>query len=198
MDELGYGMTLLSGAAAAIVAVGVLGCGDTSIAQAQGGVNVCAAQTFALCSYAPCRPIPGDPSKALCDCEVFDAVSVGNGTCEERATKPGPYGLTQVASAFSLIEIPTRPLMACPEGSIWTQCLDAPCFIDPSDPSKASCTCEVQTTGIGLTLGGNCDTATCADAFWSAATQAQVDGGIDAIAKYLGTEPPQPRVCPVP
>src|SRR5262245_33624550 len=182
---------------AVLAALALSGCNDDSSAHAQGGTHVCPPQLFALCSYAPCRPIPGDPTKALCDCKVFDDVAVGNKTCEQREAQPGPYGLTQVFSAFSLIEIPARPLMTCPAGSVWTQCLDAPCFVDPTNPDEAACTCEVQTGGTAQTYGGDCDTATCATSFWSAATPAQVQGGIDAIAEYLGIEPPRNRVCPL-
>ena len=179
-------------------AISSSGCGDTSLAQAQGGVNVCPPQLFALCSYAPCRPIPGVPGKALCDCDVFDDVAVGNGTCAERAPSEGPYGLQQVVSAFSLIEIPAKPLMTCPQGTLWTQCLDAPCFVDPTNAKKASCTCDVQDSQVAQTYGGDCNVGTCDTSFWSAATPEQVEGGIDAIAKYLGIEPPQNRVCPAP
>jgi hypothetical protein len=189
--------TQLAVALAVAAALVHVGCDHDSPAQAQGGINVCPPQVFALCSYAPCRPIPGDPTKALCDCEVFDDVAVGNLSCGARMPQPGPYGLTQVFSAFSLIEIPARPLMTCPAGTVWTQCLDAPCFVDPTNPNKAACTCQVQTTETAQTYGGNCDTATCATSFWSAATPAQVQGGIDAIAEYLGIEPPQNRVCPL-
>jgi hypothetical protein len=188
----GIGIALVALAASALG-----GCSDDAPAHAQGGAHVCPPQVFALCSYAPCRPIPGDPTKALCDCDVFDDVAIGNKTCEERKPRPGPYGLTQVVSDFSLIEIPTLPLMTCPDGTVWTQCLDAPCFVDPTNSQKAACTCQVQTSQTVQTYGGNCDTATCATSFWSAATPAQVQAGIDAIAEYLGIPPPQNRVCPL-
>jgi hypothetical protein len=193
MKQIRARTSSILGALALFAAVG----GGTSLAGSDGGTVVCE-QRYALCSYAPCRPIPGDDQKALCDCAVLDGVNVGNKPCDQRSSREGPHGLSALYSAFSLSEIPERPLMTCPAGSVWTQCLDALCFVDPTNSRKAVCTCDVETTQIGQTYGGNCDVATCATSFWSAATSEEVAGGISAIAGHLGIEPPPNRACPTP
>ena len=40
----------------------------------------------------------------------------------------------------------------------------------PSDSKKAICVCDVLRTEEWITLGGNCDTATCTTGYWSGAT----------------------------
>jgi len=56
----------------------------------------------------------------------------------------------------------------CENEQTWASCLDAPCTVDPNDPTKAKCKCPVATETPWLTFGGDCDQAECSN-FWSAA-----------------------------
>jgi len=45
-----------------------------------------------------------------------------------------------------------------------------PCTVDPANPKKAMCACDVvRTGGEWITAGGNCNTATCNTSYGSGA-----------------------------
>ena len=78
---------------------------------------------------------------------------------------------TELCSNFSPIQA-GAPLnlkaLVCENEQTWASCLDAPCTVDPNDPTKAKYKCPVATETPWLTFGGNCDQAECSN-FWSAA-----------------------------
>ncbi|AXS41355.1 hypothetical protein [Breoghania sp. L-A4] len=86
--------------------------------------------------------------------------------------------------------------MACPSGKSWTDCLDKPCTVDPSDPLKAICACAIQQTGAFVTYGGGCNTLTCDTAFWSAATPAAFVQGTTMLIEELGLAKSPVAFCP--
>ena len=78
--------------------------------------------------------------------------------------------------------------MKCPSGTPWTWCLNKPCTVDPADPKKAICTCDVARTGEWMTLGGGCDTTTCTTAYWSAAPLADFESANAFMTKAMGLQ----------
>lgn len=132
-----------------------------------GGGTLCVdTPRFALCTSAPCQIDTSDTNYAICHCVVASGANWGRKTtCEERM----PRG-TGLRSNFSPIQAgPPSYLKAlvCENEQPWASCLDAPCTVDPNDPTKAKCRCSVATTRPWETLGGKCDTAEC-DKLWSA------------------------------
>ncbi len=133
--------------------------------------------TYALCIKAPCSPIPtlnriGNyyVNSALCECNVVDGWSMGPGACEDRAPMQ-QHGRTYLISTYSNLYNDEESTLACDsEDTLWAWCYGAPCVVDAKDPSKATCTCPVE-TGPGRTLGGDCQQSSC-DGIWSAATPA--------------------------
>jgi hypothetical protein len=131
--------------------------------------------TYALCSKAPCAGIPvldrlGNyvVDHALCSCEVVRGWSMGPGACQDRAPVQ-QQGRTYVISAYSnSFNAGSRTLLC--QNATFAWCYGAPCVIDPSDPSKAACTCPLM-QGPASTLGGNCRREACDD-IWSAASPA--------------------------
>lgn len=127
-------------------------------------------QIYALCTSAPCVPLPEDSKRASCECRVRTGENYGTERCEERLPKLQEYSGTTVtilASTFSFDEFLTKPSMVCATGP-WTNCLDKKCTVDPSDPRKARCVCDIVEKGAFFTQGGDCDRLSCANAFWSA------------------------------
>lgn len=131
-----------------------------------GGGTLCVdTPRFALCTSAPCQIDTSDPNYAICDCVVESGPNWGRKTtCEERM----PQG-TELRSTFSPIQagppLNLKGLVCC--NKRWASCLDAPCTIDPSDPTKAKCKCPVAAPSPSVTFGGECDPAAC-DNLWSA------------------------------
>ncbi len=140
-----------------------------SLAASQAKPIVCT-QKYALCTSAPCIPDPRHPDYAICSCVVEKGDSVGYKTCEKRIPKPGSFKTTQIISTFSFAQFKTKKSMTCMKGTAWTDCVDAPCTINPMDPSKAICSCKINHTQAFFTFGGDCDTSTCTTGFWSGAT----------------------------
>lgn len=128
-------------------------------------------QTYALCSAAKCIPDPSVTGNAICSCETKKDLSVGNKSCKAR--KPHTdNNITYIVSTFSF-KNKSDPVMSCPANTFWTNCMDAPCTIDPMDPSKSICSCPiVQSKQAIVTFGGGCDTSTCENSFWSGAIPA--------------------------
>ena len=78
-----------------------------------------------------------------------------------------------------------KKTLKCPSGTPWTWCLDKPCTVDPANPKKAICACDVVRTGEWITAGGNCNTATCNTAYWSAAPLDAFSDATDFLLKSL-------------
>ena len=120
------------------------------------GLSVCFG-AYALCDKAVCKTLPGG-TKAECTCPVDDGASIANlaqtnGTCTP--SKPGA-----VYSFFSLKGMQPGSLLACPSGSHWAQCWNAPCELLPGG-KEARCVCPYCTHSY-LTPGGDCNPANCA------------------------------------
>lgn len=122
-------------------------------------------QPYVLCTTASCQPSESDPAVVICGCLVEDGYSFGYTTCAERA----PAGETLI-STFSTQDVTSSfRAMSCPAGDRWANCLDMPCQIDPGDPTRATCACQVVETEAFVAVGGDCDTSTCSSVIWSAA-----------------------------
>lgn len=129
-------------------------------------------QGYALCTSASCIPDPRHPDYAICICDVKKGNSVGFSSCAVRAPKQNQYKTKIIISTFSFDQFPTKRGMTCPKGMPWTDCVDAPCMVNPMDNTKANCSCKINHDQAFFTLGGDCDIKTCATAFWSGATEA--------------------------
>ncbi len=127
-------------------------------------------QEYALCTSAPCIPDPRHPNYAICACVVLNGNSVGYKDCKQRLPKQDPFNVKQVISTFSFEQFKTKKSMTCAKGTPWTNCVDAPCTVDPMDPTKSICSCKISHDQAYFTFGGGCDTTTCTTGFWSGAT----------------------------
>lgn len=159
--------------------------------------------TYALCIKAPCVAIPstgGTVDNALCSCEVVRGWSMGPASCSARTpVKHGNY--TYLMSTYSNLFNATDKTLTCSSAETqWAWCYGAHCVIDPKDPTKASCNCQVKQSAAS-TLGGDCKQDACSG-LWSAATP-KADAGASAIfAAYMKKHnptvpgPPPADACP--
>ncbi|MBS0653068.1 MAG: hypothetical protein JSR39_06005 [Verrucomicrobia bacterium] len=170
----------------------VFGCDSLN----SGKMNLCKHQ-YALCTSAQCVPQPGDPTKAICFCDVEEGPSMGTVSCDGLQPGTDSNGVRTVYSTYSLKQyVEGKKGMKCPEGTPWTWCLNKRCTVDPADPKKAICTCDVVRTQEWMTLGGNCDTSTCATGYWSGApVSTNADGNV-FLMKALGIETSPVKWCP--
>lgn len=138
--------------------------------EASSSMQLCKHQ-YALCTSAPCIPQPDDLTKAICFCDVEEGASMSSAPCNTIQPSTDANGIRTVYSAFSLEQFKQgKKVLTCPSGTPWTWCLNKRCTVDPLNPKKAICTCDVLRTQEWITLGGNCDTATCTTGYWSGAT----------------------------
>jgi hypothetical protein len=72
------------------------------------------------------------------------------------------------------------------------------CTVDPSDPKKAICVCDALRTEEWITLGGNCDTATCKTGYWSGATPKDFNEASVFMVKPLGLDQSPVKWCQAP
>jgi hypothetical protein len=152
---------------------------------------------YALCTSAPCVPLPGDAKKAICSCVVEEGKSLSTLSCDRLKPSMDPYGIRTVYSAFSLQQFQAgMKVLKCPSGTAWTWCLNKRCTVNPADSKKAICTCDVVRTGEGLTAGGDCNTATCETAYWSAAPPSDFESGTAFMIKALGLAESPVKGCP--
>ena len=157
--------------------------GHAESAQAE---NYLCQQQFALCTSAPCIPEPGDPKVAICSCDVEDGPSLASVACDTVKPSTDANGIRTVYSQFALKQWQQgKKTLKCPSGTPWTWCLNKPCTVDPANPKKAICACDVVRTGEWITAGGNCNTATCNTAYWSAAPLDAFSDGTDFLLKSL-------------
>ncbi len=153
--------------------------------------------SYALCTSALCVPQPGDPTKAVCFCDVEEGPSMATTSCDALEPSTDANGIRTVYSTFSYKQYKEgKRGMKCPAGTPWTWCLNKRCTVDPSNARKAICTCDVLRTGEWMTLGGNCDTSTCETGYWSGATMDAFGEGNVFMAKALGLESLPVKWCP--
>lgn len=154
-------------------------------------------QQYALCTQAPCEHAASagasDDKTVSCRCLVEDGYSFGFTDCADRT----PAG-DSVISTFSTQDVTASVHeMSCPDGTPWANCLDMPCTIDPDDPQKATCQCEVVESGAFVTMGGACDTSTCSSVIWSANyPTSPVVPQFQAAMKQIGQTVTLPKTCP--
>lgn len=152
------------------------------------GGTICETQ-YALCTSAPCTPDPTAPNeRAICDCVVENGPNFGIQTSCAGRQPVDVSGTTKLVSTYSFAQAGSKDVMTCEGTDIWTDCLDMPCVVDPRDPGKAICTCNIVTGGTFVTYGGGCDTQTCSTGYWSAATQQAFATGSAALIETLGLQ----------
>jgi hypothetical protein len=96
--------------------------------------KVCKSQ-FALCTIAPCDPIPGNDKQVACHCTVDQGYSAGQEPCQ--GVKETPDG-QQIRSRY----YPVKSYAVCANDRPWAWCLDKPCIVDKNNPQAALCTCD--------------------------------------------------------
>jgi hypothetical protein len=82
-----------------------------------------------------------------------------------------------------------------PSGYALDLVLNKPCTVDPANPKKAMCACDVVREGEWITAGGNCNTATCNTAYWSAAPADAFSGGTNFLLKSLNIKTSPVKAC---
>jgi len=162
---------------------------------AKSDMQLCKHQ-YALCTSALCIPQPGDPTKAICVCAVEEGASMASVPCNTIQPSTDANGIRTVYSAFSLEQFKQgKKVLTCASGTPWTWCLNKRCTVDPSDPKKAICVCDVLRTGEWITLGGNCDTGTCTTGYWSGATVKDFNEATSFMVKALSLDPSPVKWC---
>jgi hypothetical protein len=165
----------------AIVCGLALGLGGAAEAQE---LKVCDG-AFALCTIAPCDPIPGSNGQVACHCTVNQGYSVGAEACQ--GVKDTPEG-QQVRSRY----YPVKSYAVCSNDRPWAWCLDKPCVIDKNNPEAATCTCDaVKNLGPYVIVTSNYTATTCTTGIISSATVSQIDQATEA-AKASKVLPPFP------
>lgn len=152
---------------------------------------------YVLCTSAPCIPDPSNPdSHAICSCEVNKGPNFGMSDCKARKPSTDSNGVTRALSTYSFAQAPEKAVLSCPVGNPWSDCLDQPCIVDPTNALKAICTCKIVSDTPFVTYGGNCNTLTCDYAYWSGATAESYLEGSSELAKAMGLESVPAKFCP--
>lgn len=184
--------------AASVLLAGILGyvsCSHAQNTNANAQNQLCTHQ-YALCTSAPCVPQPGDPTQALCSCVVEEGKSMSSSPCSELQPSTDANGIRTIYSEFSQEQFKEGMKgMKCPSGTPWTWCLNKRCTVNPLDPKKAMCVCDVKRTGEWMTLGGNCDTSTCTTGYWSGAPINDFESADAFMTKALGLEKSPAEWC---
>ncbi len=156
----------------------------TAPAQAQT-FKVCKGE-FALCTIAPCDPIPGNDKQVACHCTVNQGYSAGQEPCQ--GVKQTPHG-QQVRSRY----YPVKSYAVCSNDRPWAWCLDKPCIIDKNNSRAALCTCDaVKNLGDYVIVTSRYTPATCTTGVISSATVQQVEQVTDYLKNRTKLLPPFP------
>lgn len=144
---------------------------------AGAGFTMCKS-TYALCTTAKCTPIAGDAGKLSCGCSVQTGYSVGKEACQ-------PVKHTNAGDAIVSRFYPAKSFAICSNDRPWGQCLDSPCLVDKSNPSRATCTCTVsKNQGPYVIVTNSYSKSTCTTGIISSATTA----GAKAIDQFINSE----------
>ncbi len=165
------------------------GCGGASSSEAAPPNSpkfIVCESTYALCTGAPCTPIPGDAQDVSCACIVQTGYSAGLTQCQPPTFTPD--GGLQVLSRY----FPIRSYASCSNSRPWANCLDFPCIVDPTNSLVATCTCAVeqnQGAYIAVNHEDQYDAASCTTGILSSATLTAANG-LTAFLKHNSKLPP--------
>jgi hypothetical protein len=161
----------------------------------QQSMRICD-QEYALCTSAKCIPDPSHSKQAICFCEVMKGKSMGTTHCKKLEPKIDANGVQTVYSTFSLEQLSEgKKVMQCPNGTPWTWCLNKKCTVDPMDPNKAVCICDIMYQEDWVTFGGNCDQVTCQTGYWSGAPIDAFHEGANLLIKEFDLDPSIIKEC---
>lgn len=154
---------------------------------------------YALCTSARCVPQPGDPSKAVCFCDVEEGASMATTSCDKLMPSTDANGIGTIYSTFSYKQLTQgKKVMKCPGSTPWTWCLNKRCTVDPANKRRAICLCDVvRTNDEWITFGGSCDTSTCKTAYWSGASMKGFADGNVFMIKKLGLDQSPIKWCQI-
>lgn len=142
--------------------------------------------TYALCTTALCKTIPGKKGLASCKCDVkVNQYSAGTKPCSGVIrTKKG----LAISSRYS----PISSYVRCHNSRPWAFCLDSPCLIDPKNPKTAFCLCSlVKNKGDYVVVTDHYDKNTCTKGIYSSAAIKDVQQ-ITQFLKGRSELPPYP------
>jgi len=152
---------------------------------------------YALCTSAPCIPDPENTDgKALCTCEVNEGINFGYTQCSERTPSTSGHGVMTLVSTYSFAQGPSKPVLSCPKGKPWTNCLDRPCTVNPMNLLSALCKCDIVRDKAFVTYGGDCNTLTCDTGYWSGASVGSYMSGSDQLFQKMGMDKIPVTYCP--
>lgn len=152
---------------------------------------------YALCTSAKCVPVPNNPTQAICSCSIEKGPSVATVPCDTLRPFTDSFGVRTVFSTFSFVEFEEgKKVLHCPDGTPWTNCLNQQCTVDPTNPRKATCICDIVRSGNWFTAGGHCDKSTCATHYWSGALDQDLKPSSDFLVKALGLKKSPIKTCP--
>lgn len=152
---------------------------------------------YALCTSAKCVPQPGNPNQAICSCVVEKGPSAATVPCDTLTPFTDSFGIRTIFSTFSFEEFENgKKALHCPDGTPWSNCLNKQCTVDPTNPHKAICICDIVRTGKWFTAGGHCDSSTCATSYWSGALVSDLKPSSAFLVKALGLKKSPVKSCP--
>lgn len=157
-------------------------------------------QQYALCTSAHCIPSPEHPTESICFCDVEEGKSLGNASCAALKPHTDKNGVRTIFSTYSFKQYQEGlKAMTCPPSALWSWCLGKRCTQDAKNPKKALCLCDIKSSKKEwVTLGGDCDTTTCENAFWSGATLEDNKTGSEFLAKDLDLKSSPIKWCKAP
>lgn len=120
--------------------------------------------TYALCTTARCKAVPGKKNALTCGCVVRTGYSAGTQICR-------PVQHTAAGDLIYSRYFPVRAYAVCSNSRPWAWCLDVPCLTDRNHPSRASCACTaVQEENPYIIVTDKYAQSTCATGIISSAT----------------------------
>lgn len=156
-------------------------------------------QQFALCTSAPCVPQPGNPNISICVCDMQEGPNLATVACDTVKPSTDANGVRTVYSQFALTQFEQgKKGLKCESGTPWSNCLNKICTVDPANPAKAICACDVVRGGEWQTAGGDCDAATCKTAYWSGALLADSKSNADFMMEQLKIAKSPAQACTAP
>ena len=138
--------------------------------------------TYALCTTAPCAPLPGSKGFVSCKCNVTTGDPAGQKACESG----------ELRSRYHPIESYAR----CSNNRLWAWCLDSPCMVDRNNTSQAACKCSVvQGKGdyVIVSDSGSYSDTSCTTGMFSSALVTQ----LDEVTEFLKTHKTKLRPLPM-